>query len=106
MTLAQVIPQIYSFAQNIRSEQLSGKGDEYGCSPWNMFLKYLNLFPPGRVLVMNEHFIGNDIEVYVPVRCTFLIVYILAEKVDVKKPPFPISQCLYTHGFSHGSNVC
>lgn len=67
----------------VLSEHLSGKGDEYGCNSWNIFLKYLNLFPPGRVLVMNEHFIGNDIEVYVQVRCTFLIVYILAEKVGV-----------------------
>lgn len=48
---------------------------------------------------MNEHFIGNDIELYVSVRYTFLIVYILAEKVGVSETPpslslsaFPMAQ--------------
>ena len=74
---------LFICSKYVLSEHLSGQGDEYGCSLWNIFLKYVNLFPPGRVLVRNEHFIGSDIEVHVPVRCTFPIVYILAEKVGV-----------------------
>lgn len=85
MTVGQVILQIYSFTQNTCSLStcLAKVMNMNVVLGMNIFLKYLNLFPPRRVLVMNEHFIGNDIEVYVQVRCTFVVVYILAEKVGI-----------------------
>lgn len=84
MTLGQVIPQIYSFAQNMYSlstclAKVMYMNVVHRIYSWNPGI----FFPSGRVLVMNEHFIGNDLEVYVQMRCAFLSVYILAEKVGV-----------------------